>query len=276
MFKTALFLLLSAGLMFNAFSHDHDHEYKWDDDRKIPSAVESEVEVPYDQSIGGSGVFEIGLTRLDLDPIKKIVKGDLDKGGFDFDENTFATVGLIGYTGQKRNGMRIGLGAWAGYNSLYSDEWTVRANDSLIRLGSDTLVDSIIQLHLIFAHAGLVVERSFKVLENLNLYAGGMIGGGAMVAIEDRKLANGAFNKVNNNSNWESDTCDYENRVAWAPLWAFDIHGGFTYSLTKWFHLGLDGSTLFYYSSGGFQSKYGNFWTVNPGIKIRFVFGTSV
>lgn len=274
MFKCAFFLLLGTGLLFNSFCDDDETENN--NDPQIQSAIESEVEVPYEQSIGGSGVFEIGLTRLDLDPIKKIVKGDLDKGGFDFDENTFATVGLIGYAGQKRNGMRIGLGAWAGYNSLYSDEWSVRAGDSLIRLGSDTIVDSIIQLHLIFAHGGLVVERSFKVFENFNLYAGGMIGGGAMVAIEDRKLANGAFNKPDDDTDWESDSCNYENRVAWAPLWALDIHGGFTFSLTRWFHLGLDGSTLFYYSSGGFQSKYGNFWTVNPGIKIRFVFGTSV
>jgi hypothetical protein len=265
MIKRTAALLLGAGLIIGGFCEED----------KEPLKIEEEVEVPYDQRIGGSGVIEIGLTNLDLDPIRKIVKEDLDKGGFDFSENTFSTVGLIGYAGQRRNGMRVGAGVWAGYNSIYSDKWTTQASDSAISRGSAALIDSIIQLHIIFAHVGLVIERSFKVGNSLNLYAGGMLGGGALIAIEDRKLESGAFNRVDTNTDWESDTLHIENRFAFAPLWAFDFHGGFTYSVTKWMHLGIDGSSLFYYSSGGFQSKYGSFWTVNPGIKLRLVFGTS-
>lgn len=264
MIKLTASLLLGAGLLIGGFC----------DDDKEPLKIEEEIEVPYDQRIGGSGVIEIGLTNFDLDPIKKIVKEDLDKGGFDFNENTFSTVGLIGYAGQRRNGMRVGAGAWAGYNSIYSDKWTTQASDSAIHGGSAAAVDSIIQLHLVFAHAGLTVERSFKVLNNLNLYAGGMLGGGVLLAIEDRKLSEGAFNRVDT-SDWDSDSSDIDNRIAFAPLWAFDIHGGFTYSVTKWMHLGIDASTLVYYSATGFQSKYGSFWSVNPGIKLRLAFGTS-
>jgi len=268
MIKRTAALLLGAGLLICGFC-DEDN----DDDEQLK--IDTAIQVPYDQKIGGSGVLEIGLTNLDLDPIKKIVKEDLDKGGFDFNKNTFSTVGIIGYAGQRRNGMRVGAGFWAGYNSVYSDEWSTQASDSAIRRGSTALIDSIIQLHIIFTHVGLVVERSFKVGNNLNLYAGGMLGGGALIAIEDRKLADGAFYTADTSTNWESDTLHIKNRVAFAPLWAFDLHGGFTYSVTKWMHLGIDGSSLFYYSSSGFQSKYGSFWTVNPGIKLRLVFGTS-
>ena len=267
MIKRTTILLLSTGLILNAFCGN---------DTKDSLDLQPTVQVPNEQKIGGSGVIEIGLTNLDLDPIKKITKEDLDKGGFNFDQNTFLTLGFIGYAGQRRNGMRFGLGGWAGYNSLYSDKWSSKASDSAIFYGSDTTVDSIIQLHLIFANAGLVVERSINLTKNFNIYAGGMFGGGALLAIEDRKLASGAFIKPNNNSDWQSDTVDTENRIAWAPVWAFDIHGGFAYSFTNWMHLGIDGSTLFNYSSRGFQSKYGSFWTVNPGIKLRLIFGTSV
>ena len=264
--KTAL-LLLGAGLLIGGFCDS--------DDDKVELEIEKEVEVPYDQKIGGSGVLEFGLTQLDLGPIKKIVEEDLDKDGFNFNQNVFSTLGLIGYAGQRRNGMRVGLGFWAGYNSIYSDKWSTQASDSAVSKGSDALIDSIIQLHLVFAHAGLVVERSFKVFNNLNLYAGGMLGGGAMIAAEDRKLTNGAFYKADTSTIKYSDTSDTDIRAAFAPLWAFDIHGGFTYSITKWMHLGIDGSSLFYYSSTGFQSKNGSFWTVSPGVKIRLVFGTS-
>ena len=88
--KRTAALLLGAGLLIGGFCDEDKEQLK----------IDAEVEVPYDQRIGGSGAIEIGLTNLDLEPIKKIVKGDLNQGGFDFNENTFSTVGLIGYAGQ--------------------------------------------------------------------------------------------------------------------------------------------------------------------------------
>jgi len=265
MIKRTAVLLLGAGLLIGGFCDDDQEQLK----------IEPEIEIPYDQKIGGSGVIEIGLTNLDLEPIKKIVRSDLDKGGFDFNKNTFSTLGLIGYVGQRRNGMRVGAGAWAGYNSIYSDKWATQESYSSNGKAGAAIIDSIIQLHIVFAHTGLLVERSFKAGSNLNLYAGGMLGGGALIAMEDRKLANEAFRRTDTTTDGESDSLHSENRIAFAPLWAFDIHGGFTYSVTKWMHLGIDCSSLFYYSTSGFQSKYGSFWTVNPGVRLRLVFGTT-
>jgi|GEM_PF-1443144 len=274
MFKKLAVLLLGTGMIFSSVYCDDDED---DIDEDDTIKIEQEVEIPYDQRLGGSGVFELGLTRINLHAVEKIVTDEIDKGGFDFHENVFTTLGVIGYAGQRRNGMRIGCGLWGGYNSLFSDKWTTRASQNAILNGRDTLIDSIIKLHLIFGHAGLVVEKSFKVGNNLNLYAGGMLGGGILMAIEDRRLGSGAFYNSDNDNydDWDSDTVEIDNRVALAPVWAFDIRAGFTYSFTKWLHVGLDGSSLFYYSQSGFQSKFGSFWSVNPGVKLRFVFGTS-
>lgn len=246
--------------------------------KKVDSIkIEQKAEIPDDEKIGGSGVFEFGLTRLNLDAVEKIVKDEIKNGNFDFDENIFTTIGFTGYAGQRKNGMRIGFGVWGGYNALLSDKWTTRATPAEISRGSDTLIDSVIKLHIMFAHAGLIVEKSFKVTNNLNLYAGGMLGGGLLMAVEDRRSGSGAFSKTDENyDEWDSDTVDNcDDRVAVAPLYAFDIRAGFTYSISRWFHIGLDGSSLFYYSQSGFQSKFGSFWSANPGVKLRFVFGTS-
>ena len=274
MIKSAAIILLGTGLMLSNGYCDKDDD---DDEREEIKVVEDTV--PYDQRLGGSGIIEFGLTKFDLSPVKDIVKKELDRGGFDFDENVFPTLGIIGYVGPRRDGLRVGFGGWAGYKSLYSDTWTSRTSDSAIANGNDSLVDSTIQLHIVFAHCGLVMEKSFKVLDKLNLYAGGMLGGGGIVAIEDRQRGGGAFNSSSSSGNvdeWDTDSVDIgDNRIAIAPAWVFDLRAGATYTVTKWLHIGLDGSTFFYYSSSGFQSKYGSFWTVNPGVKLRFVFGTS-
>ena len=233
--------------------------------------------------IGGSGCLEIGITSMNLDPLKRVVKNDLDKGGFDFSKNKFFTIGALGYSGKKRNGMRIGWGGWAGYNSMYSNEWQGVADSSLFVDYGDSLVDSVIQLHTLFAHTGLIVERSFN-LRNVNLYAGGMMGGGVLVAYAQPKLSGNAFKyvddhdseiEINDSSITIGDGALNGDKAAFAPLWAFDIHGGITYSLTTWMHLGVDASALFYYSSTGFGYRYGDLFTVNPGVRIRLVFGTS-
>jgi hypothetical protein len=124
-----------------------------------------------------------------------------------------------------------------------------------------------------------------------------MLGAGALVSIADYKEADDAFtdihynnnNKDNsdititddkivvNNGNNSQDTIEHsEDKVAVAPLWAFDLHGGATYSLTKWMHLGLDASLTVFYSFNGFSYRQGSFHTVNPGLKLRLIFGNAV
>lgn len=261
MFKKLLVVVAGTGLILSAFAQEQNEKRK----------------------IGGSGCFEIGITGMNLRPVEKLVKNDLDKKGFDFSNNVFFTVGGVGYSGLQRNGLRIGMGGWAGYNSKYSDEWQGVADSSYYSRTGDSLIDSVIHLHTFFAHAGMIVERSFELSRTLNAYAGGMIGGGLLAVIADRRASEGAFRNVDSD-NFDCDDYDCDDfeaevegtSMAFAPMWAFDLHGGLTYTLTSWMHLGLDASAVIYYSTSGFGYKYGNFATVNPGIRLRVVFGNVV
>ena len=243
-------------------------------------------ELPEEKKQGGAGSFEIGFTSLNLEPLEEVVKKDLDKGGFDFDRNIFFTIGGSGYFGPHRNGIRLGWGGWAGYNSKYSAVWSSRADSNYIDRTGDTLVDSVIQLHTLFGHTGLILDRSFSLTQNLNAYAGGMIGGGIIAAIADRRSSKGDFREVEH----DYDDEDYDDdgslesegeflngtSAALAPLFALDLHGGLTYSVTNWMHLGINASAVLYYSNTGFGYKYGNFMTVNPGVRVRVIFGNVV
>ncbi|NLG19140.1 MAG: hypothetical protein GX556_17590 [Fibrobacter sp.] len=263
MFKRMMVAVVVTGLVMSAFGQ----------------------ELPEEKKTGGAGCFEIGFTSLDLEPLEKVVKKDLDKGGFDFDRNIFFTIGGQGYFGPHRNGIRLGWGGWGGYNSKFSAIWSGRADSAYIDRAGDTLVDSVIQLHTLFAHTGLILERSFSLTKNLNVFAGGMIGGGIMAAIADRRSSKGAFREIDNDYDYDDDDDDslkFEGEflsgtsAALAPLFAFDLHGGLTYSVTNWMHLGIDASAVCYYSNTGFGYKYGNFMTVNPGVRVRVIFGNVV
>jgi hypothetical protein len=193
----------------------------------------------------------------------------------------------MGYFGNRKNGFKIGYSGTVGYNTMYSDPWRSKSIDSVyVVVHPDSLIDSVIQLHNVLIHGGLLIERSFSFLENCNFYAGGLLGGGVLMSIAEERPAADAFNRVVFNDYDEEEDDDYDkrkcdcdtlsSRVAVAPLWVFDLHGGMTYSLTNWMHVGFDVSSTMYYSSTGFSYRQGSFISVNPGFAIRLTFGNSV
>ncbi|HEX2955291.1 MAG TPA: hypothetical protein VHO70_00580 [Chitinispirillaceae bacterium] len=246
------------------------------------------------KKIGGSGCIGIGVMNLDLDPLKEVVEDGLNREGFKFNDNRFMTVSFLGYSGPRRNGFRIGGTGTFGYNTLYSNSWKGIVIDSAyVTSHPDSLMDSVVQLHNILAFGGLVMEKSFSLPANFSLFFGGMLGAGALVSIADYKEADDAFSDIwDNDDNSEitinndeivvkdgnsNDTMHHsEDKVAVAPLWAFDLHGGATYSLTKWMHVGLDASVTVFYSSNGFSYRQGSFMTANPALKLRLIFGNAV
>lgn len=257
MLKKILSVVLSAGLVFSLFA---------------------DVKVDDPDRITGAGYFELGAVHLDIDPVKKIVR-EFDGKKFDLENNTFVSFGMAGYAGQKRNGFRAGMGLWGGYKTEFSNEWI--GFDS----ASAQYLDSVIKLHIGFVHTGFLVEKSFLLHPNVSVYAGSMVGGGVLMALAEFMRADNAFRDIKNHDYDDDD--DYrlkykdndeeENlKLALATYWAFRINGGAVYSFTKWMHLGMDFSALIQYSTSGFGNRSGNFCSVNPGIRLRVIFGTSV
>lgn len=261
MFKKIFTVISSAGLLFSLFA---------------------DVKVDESDHISGAGYFELGAVRMDLDPVKKIVK-EFDGKKFDLYNNTFVSFGMAGYAGQKRNGFKAGMGLWGGYKTEFSNEWRGVADSNSVNLYGKAYLDSVIKLHIGFLHTGFLVEKSFLLHPNVSLYAGSMIGGGVMMALAELMPSENIFRDVkdyeyNDDSYRRTDDDDDEDHLkfALATYWAFKINGGATYSFNKWLHVGMDFSTLIQYSSSGFGNRSGNFSAVNPGVRLRVIFGTSV
>lgn len=258
--KKVLLAIFGAGLLVNLFSAENDEN---------------------SSRIGGAGYFELGFTPLNLEAIEKSVK-EFEGREFDFDHNTFVTLGMGGYAGQKRTGVRTGLAISGGYKPTFSDEWHTPI-DSL----GESSTDSVIKLHMGFVQAGFLLEKSFALPSNFNVYLGGMLGGGALLAFAEFLPADNAFRSVNHDDDdddapyYYDDDDDEEDdddnlKLAIATYWAFDVHSGVTYSLTNWMHIGMELSAMMQYSSSGFGNRTGSFFSVNPGAKIKIIFGTSV
>jgi len=231
---------------------------------------------PNYQGTGGAGGIEVGMVSLDLAPLRKVVDNEFPGKDFDFDREPIFTMSFVGYGGQKRNGTRIGVTGTFGYNAYYSDEFSTTADSAYRARTGNATVDSVLLIHAMIAHLGLIAERSFQLTENLNVYAGGMAGAGAIIAIKEGQLSGSAFRSYEPADTIDLDSTLTNTAATAAPVWAFDIHGGAMYSVTRWMHIGLDASLLMYYSSTGFGYRYGSFFTTNPGIKARIVFGNAV
>lgn len=263
MCKKLLLLVVAAGLLFNSFSNPND------------DALKAEVQTDVENKIMFSGYFDLGVTAFDLSEVKKIVK-EFDGLTFDLDNKAFTTFNLGGYINQKSSGIRAGINFMGGYNSTYSSEWTTIV-DSIPS-------DSVIRLHMSFVQGAFLVDKMFPIRPKFNMYAGGMLGGGAVMAIAQYMDANSSFRSASDFDDDDDDdwgcNYDYEDddnaKIAVAPYWSFDIHGGATYSFTNWIHVGVNLYAQMMYSPSGFGNRGGSFYQVNPGASLKVIFGKSV
>lgn len=59
-----------------------------------------------------------------------------------------------------------------------------------------------------------------------------------------------------------------------APFGGIGLHGGFTYTMLPWMHLGADAQAMFLASVNGFPGPGNNgFVMLSPGLRVRIVFG---
>ena len=166
----------------------------------------------------------------------------------------FFLMGLTGY-GALGNGLRIG-GSFRGGSKSYS----IRTGDSTYSLEINT------------TFGGFLLEKA-AVAGSMNWFMGGMAGG-ANIRVQPSK-ATTVLSSISSQVNGTSPQTFNKLR---APSLLLELHGGFTYTMINWFHVGLDLSTPLFFSPSGFrttgnQSLTDGFVTINPGFRFRIILG---
>ncbi len=196
------------------------------------------------------GVFAVNISEVKELNIVLPVKYESVLSKIEGRFETFFLMGGSGYGGLG-NGLRIG-GEGLGGARVYSSEYN----------------DTTTMLEVGVAFGGAHIEKCF-VNRNMNFVFGGTLGGGKMTVLPS--YSTHAFSDIDDLA--ESDA----NKLK-ARFLLLEFHGGFTYTLVSWLHLGLNLSTPLFIATDGFKGQteksYTNgFFTINPGLKIKIVVG---
>jgi hypothetical protein len=207
--------------------------------------------------------------RLDTDPlIENLAQKarSTQMKNFDFENNHMLMLTLMGYYNVENN-LRVGNSIMAGYKSFTSDVYRTVRDDGLF--GSQDSVDSVSTLRIIPAYIGFVCEKAF-IFEPVNFFVGFVIGGNLTIAIEEEEEQDSDM------LNFNDDDIDPRFRVAFAPAFAWDVHGGVAFKLTDKMHIGVDGVLRFAYAYEGFiQINDGDAFSFSPGVRLRLSFGSA-
>lgn len=216
------------------------------------------------RGFGGGIGPTLGIYALHTGPINnllRILDRDADFGNapitIDKPFARFLLSGISGY-GAVGNGLRIG-GCFMSGSRSYSSP--ARHNDTTY----------IYNVEITPNFGGLLLEKAI-VIDNVNLFFGGLIGG-ASLKVRPSKSANPYTSVALDSDEYRTD---YNELNARSLL--LELHGGFTYSMINWFHIGADLSAPMFFSQSGFVTSGGHsltngFLTVNPGLRIRIIIG---
>lgn len=220
-----------------------------------------------DKKTRTAGSFGIQMLRLDTDPLVDLAKKEriLQGKNFDFEKRLTPMFGFMGHH-ETRSGFRGGMSAWVGYHKFQSD---------IFPKDSDTAThDSIMLLRIFPAYAGFNFDKVFHYYST-SISFGGMLGGGAYI-LQSKKYdytMSDVFYEPPSDSIDTLDSDDEMGNWAWAPFTSWEVHAGISTALASSFHVGVEFFTLFNYSPEGFGVLTGDFFTVNPGIRFKLIFG---
>lgn len=207
---------------------------------------------------GGFGPL-MGVYAISMGPVDEMVEyleGDpsFRNAGMQIDKPFafFQCSGFMGY-GAVGNGLRIGGMVLSGSRS-----YTTHLNDTTYSLSINP------------EFGGFLIEKSM-VVDNINLFAGGVVGGSS-IEVQPSKTTS-----LLTSLPLSVEKAPSFNKIKATSL-LLELHGGFTYTMINWFHFGAELSAPVFFSQSGFVTSRGNsitngFATVNPGLKIRIIIG---
>ncbi|MBN1758009.1 MAG: hypothetical protein JW863_06820 [Chitinispirillaceae bacterium] len=207
---------------------------------------------------GGIGAMP-GIFVMNMRPVHQLLdaitsSSDFSEIAFPINSNLqgFFMMGITGY-GALGNGLRVGGSYQSGSRS-----YSTREHDTTYT----------VDVHTSFG--GFLLEKA-AVTGPMNWFVGGMAGG-AEIDVNPSKASN-LFSTID----IRSEIGKSYNRLS-APALLLELHGGFTYTMVNWFHIGGELMTPLYFSPSGFKTSAGQsvtngFVTVNPGFRIRIILG---
>jgi hypothetical protein len=207
-----------------------------------------------DLNLGGGPVP--GFIGLDMAPVKELIRINPYLYGKTFHTldnsryHAFFTMGGMGYL-SVGNGVRLGGGGLSCERHFLSDRFAP---------------DSAISLSVKAEYAGFIMEKAFHH-RDLSFYSGLQIGGGSL-----KVKYSGINGNVINATDQRYDTRGGSESAAQFAL--FELHGGLTYSLVSFMHVGADISVPMFYSVSGFNAFTSAFTTINPALAVRLMIGT--
>src|SRR3989339_210648 len=206
------------------------------------------------QGFGGAGGWTPCLMGVNISPVRDLLKKEPQLRDLSFGMggryDYFAGSGGMGYGGIG-NGLRIGGGGWH-LSHKYTSNLFGAAKDS------------IAELNVTVNYGGFLFEKAL-VRGKMNYVAGGMFGGGSYDVT--RRFYNDAEPSA------FSEPGKDLSETATATFTAFEVHAGFTYTMTWWFHVGADANISAFVSVDEFGPLTDSFNTFNGGIRLRLIFG---
>jgi hypothetical protein len=204
---------------------------------------------------GGLGPIP-GLYGISMQPVEELIQSAPKLGRYGFDNHgryeMMLLMGGMGYGGVG-NGVRIGGGGRGG-----SISFSEKGDDDTLRV-----------LEVGVGFGGFLVEKAI-VAGRMNLLLGGMAGAGN-ISVTPRTMQVTEFPFERRGDDAQPQTK--------ARFMLLEVHGGFTYSVLSWLHIGVDLSGPFFISTSGFRvesSDFGltdGFTTFNPGGRLRLILG---
>jgi hypothetical protein len=210
---------------------------------------------------------------LDNGPLNDLIKKESSLRSRPFElrkKDPVFTLGL-GTFADHGNGLRTGFVASGAYKSYASETFTGGI--------AGAKRDSVAVLRLIPVYGGITIEKACHFY-GMTFSGGIMVGGG--VFILHRKFydveESGAFVTVeeydrDNDEDDDRDIVIEARNWAFAPTLAFDAHTGVSFELAPLLHLGIEAAALCFYSPEGYGYATGDFFTVNPCLRMRITIG---
>jgi hypothetical protein len=207
------------------------------------------------QGYGGGGGFTPCMLIVNINPVKELIQKEHNLSNKKFDigfgrHELFIGGGGMGYGGIG-HGIRIGGGGWGG---------TRKYTSALYGPNRDSLVTLDVEVGM----GGFLIEKAF-VKEKVNYMIGGMFGGGGFKVSK-------SFHSENKVSAFTGGITGGE-KEARASFTMLEIHGGLTYSVVSWFHVGVDANAMLFISTEAFGGSTDSFITPNGGARLRIMFG---